>query len=178
MHCRLAREWTRARLDAPLQAEEERQWQAHIADCAACAADQRDAATLQQWVASMPLEEPSANFDWRLRLRLSKAEREAVAWPLASARRRWRASFEFGTAAAVAAGIVLVAGTWVLQRSAPESPVWNVPMPKDAGGQVIPVSNGAPYGPQPAPSYSYFIQAPPSAADTTAAPHPVSPPER
>jgi len=188
MKCRVAREWLRVRIDAPLEAEVATRLQAHLESCSRCAAEARDVQQLHAWVAELPLALPSANFDWRLRLRLSKAEHDEKP-PLfeTEVERTWP-SFEFWGAAAAAAVVVVAAGLWLLQpspeaglsRSGPHAAVVdNRPARPDAASQLTPVRDGFPVGPQqPLPnSYLLFPQAgPPVPPDTLPAVSPATSP--
>lgn len=179
MKCRVAEEWLRVRCDGPLGAEAERTLRLHLESCPSCAQEARDLDMLHVWVSDLPLAEPSANFDWRLRLRLSKAERE-VAPPLFEGpvlRRRPR--LEFWVSAAAAALVVVVTGLHLLRppdggslsnrsasgRVAESSPVRSYP-----GALVTPVRDGPPVGPQQALPYSSLMfpqqVGPPAPVDT------------
>src|SRR2546428_177331 len=95
MNCRTAKDRALARRDASLPAVEEAALQAHLSHCSRCAELGREMDTVLRWVQELPLQEPAANFDWRLRLRLSRLEQEgfAAAGPQWSERRAWALRF-------------------------------------------------------------------------------------
>jgi hypothetical protein len=138
MHCRTARSWILSRQDAPITADRERELAAHTAICAACATYAGDFATLQEWTAALVVEEPSPQFEWRLKLRLATLEREARrADDGMVPRRSLRHVFEFGGALAAAAAVVVAIG---LSQQEPQTPAPVAP-PASAltGGQVTPL---------------------------------------
>lgn len=181
MRCRTARACILQRRDAPLAPAVETSLAAHRSECGACDAFARDLENLGRLLADLPAAEPSPNFDWRLKLRMARLEREPLPqWVEPRRRWRWASGFEFGVAAAVAASLVIFVGTRVAPPHQPTSPSrsavdWGVPAPLHAGGQVRPVSYPAPIGPQPAPSHSEYFDRPDSSggvgrADSNRAP--------
>jgi hypothetical protein len=174
MLCRSAKKSILLQRDVALAPEAERSLRAHLAVCAACSVYARDLGTLGRWAAELPLAQPSESFDWRLRLALSRAERDAATLATVSPRLRRRAVLEFGGAAAVATAAVVVLGA-LLFTNGPQEPtqpvamVRSVPGPERSDGRVIPVSDGAPIGPQLAPSYSYFMPTAVTSTDTSSA---------
>jgi hypothetical protein len=165
MKCREAKEWVLAGSDIPLVAETERALRAHLESCVACATEAQDMQRLRSWIADLPLEEPSPQFDWRLRLRLSKAEHE-MAPPLFEPEvRRLAPRLEFWSAAAVAAAVVLAVGLFALrpQPAGPEGrlvehspevrPIVGPPMP---AAEIMTVRDGPVFGPQKPIPDSYF----------------------
>jgi len=135
---------------------------AHVVACVACAAYASDLELLHTWVASVPPAEPSANFDWRLRLRLTKADAGDVPPLFDDVPGPHLGWVHFAVSAAAAAVLVVAVGTHFRpsQPSAlPESGLaHSVSAPASGAGRLYPVSDGTPIGPQPAPSYSYFMQ--------------------
>jgi hypothetical protein len=104
--------------------------QSHLRTCAGCAAAAAEVPRLRTWLQDMPSDEPSAQFDWRLRLRLSQATRESHPW--ATMPRRWwelPAGVQFATSTALAAVLVLAVGFW---WSRPRNPVTAV-----GGGSTV-----------------------------------------
>jgi len=169
MQCRKAEQWIMARREAPLAPGHEQRLQQHLAACTACARCAGDQNGIDRLLASAPLAEPSESFEWRLRLAISKAEREALVAPATPAWPRFgRASLQFGGAALAAGLAVLIGGTWLRPDSRPAPSVSTLstgsfpvsPVP----AQVTPLSDGAPIGPRPGPSYSYFIESAPAPA--------------
>ena len=140
MHCRTARAWILSRHDAPLAPEREHELTAHTAACTACATHAADFATLARWTASLAVEEPSPQFEWRLKLRLAAVERESrrVEDAVPAARRGWRTAFEFGGALAAAAAIVVAIGL-SSSRQGSSSPAVTPPSSTLTGGQVTPL---------------------------------------
>jgi hypothetical protein len=169
MKCRKAEQWILARREAPLAPGHELRLQQHLAACRSCAGYAGDQSSIDRLLVNAPLAEPSESFEWRLRLAISKAEREALvtaatpAWP-----RFGRTSLQFGGAALAAGLAVLIGGTWLMPDSRPVSSPsamssGSLTVSPNRDGQVTPLSDGAPIGPRPGPSYSYFIQSPPPA---------------
>ena len=162
MKCRAVQRLLRGAHDEPLPPQTDAELRGHLVHCPPCAAYARDLELLHTWVTAVPPAEPSATFDWRLRLRLAKAEAgempplfESVAAP----RRGW---LEFAVGAAAAAVLVVMAGIHYQPQDsgvvADSKPGHSISASPSGLGRVYPVSDGRPYGPQPAPSYSYFIQ--------------------
>lgn len=182
MNCRAAREWARMRRDLPAGAEGEHVFRAHVSECARCAAYAADCEQLTALVGAAPLAEPSSNFDWRLKLRLSKLERDGAPPLFDAPPARTRPQLEFWGAAAAAAMVVVAVGLATLR---PETSTMPVPtsrsiartMPIDAGAQVRPVASGRVVGPQAPLSYSsFFVEEPaaPVAPADSAAPTPMA----
>jgi hypothetical protein len=134
---------------------------AHLGTCARCADYARDLELLHEMVQELPAAEPSAAFDWRLRLRLAKADAGELP-PLddrePAPRRSW---WQFGFSAAAAAVLVVVVG--LRFEAEPDAGIPGPAVNRSVGtspsgaGRVFPVSDGRFYGPLPPPSYSYFI---------------------
>lgn len=181
MKCRVAREWMRARIDQSLTPEVGGALDAHLDSCSRCAAEARDLEQLGGLLGELPLAEPSANFDWRLRLRLSKAEPGEVSLFAAERRRAWP-RLEFWGAAAAAALVVVATGLYLL-RAPSDAPaprglstpavVDNRPRP-EAGSLLTPVRDGPLVGPQRPVPYGHLLfpqqmgpPAPTAAPDTT-----------
>ena len=173
MKCREAREWVVVRCDAPLGAETERALRQHLESCVACASSAEDMQRLRGWVAELPPAEPSPQFDWRLRLRLSKVEHE-VPPPLFEAQaRRLAPRVEFWSAAAAAAVVVVAVGLFALrpqpagpegrlaERPAMTRPIAGPPLP---GPEITAVRDGPVVGPQKPIPDSYFFMFPAPAA--------------
>jgi anti-sigma factor RsiW len=126
-----------------LSAAHEHDLAAHLAGCDACAAEMAAFDTLSRWTAALPVEEPPANFEWRLKLRLARIERQAtrVDWPLESQPRRpWRGAFEFGGALAAAAVVVVWIGAASWRGSTPQAPTPALP-PAPSGGVLTQLRN-------------------------------------
>ena len=175
MNCRAAKEWARLRRDEQNPASEAA-FRAHVRGCDRCAAYGRDFDELGILLASQSEAEPSAAFDWMLRLRLAKIDRgdERARPPLFEVveRRRIGPRLEFWGSAAAAAVIVVAVGLSALR---PASDVGRAPLAQrplstgfesDAGSQIRRVSS-APVGPQqPIPYASFFLAAPAPAASS------------
>lgn len=169
MNCRTARKmfWTYA--DRALADAERRELEAHRSACTPCAESLRELEQAHAWLAELPVAEPADNFDWRLKLRLSKLAAEAApAWNEAR-RFAWRPSLQFAASAAVAAALVLAIGLSVLRLESPSQqlpqpvavrPVPSVPLfvpGAGAGARVEPLSSGSPVlQPLPMPYRSLF----------------------
>jgi anti-sigma factor RsiW len=164
MRCGTAREWTRRRRDGELAAAERRALDAHLAGCARCGAYAADMDVLGRLTAALPVEEPPANFEWRLKLRLARIEREStpVEWPQA-ARRGWRGAFEFGGALAGAAAVVLLVGLPALQSPDSQRPAPTTLHRPSGSGVVTPLRS---FGPQPPVSSSLFLVPTPADSST------------
>jgi anti-sigma factor RsiW len=171
MKCREAKKWILVGRDTRLGVETERALRAHLDSCAECAARSAEHDMLRAWIADLPLAEPSAQFDWRLRLRLSKAE-HGIAPPLFEPEpRRLAPRVEFWSAAAAAAAVVLAVGLFALRPQpatpdgrlvvdrTPARPLVGPPVPT---AELTAVRDGPSFGPQkPIPdSYFYLFPAP------------------
>jgi len=91
---------------------------AHLGACSSCTEAAAEVKRLRSWLHELPVEEPSAQFDWRLRLRLARASKSEPA-----TRSRWasRAPMQFAASMAAAAVVVLAVGLiWTRDRG-PES---------------------------------------------------------
>jgi hypothetical protein len=110
MNCRTAIDCALARRDAPLPAADETELQEHLSRCESCALEARQLDTALAWATDLPVAEPSEGFDWRLRLRLSKLEREPVDATPAPWRLQARWPLQFAGSAAAAAALVLALG--------------------------------------------------------------------
>jgi len=190
MNCRTAKDRALARRDTPLSARQEAEWQAHLGACRSCARHWRQMETALGWVGELPIAEPSANFEWRLRLRLSKLEKESSV-PASETRPlaiRWPVQF-LGSAAAAAAvvlalGFLLVPRLASRQGGSPVAPLV-VTAPPGAAPSQTPAFAAAPsrgarleltggrgsIGPRPAPSPEILVPMP---ADSVA-PEPLPP---
>ena len=163
MNCRTAIDRALARRDAPLPASHETELQEHLSRCESCALEARQLDTALTWAAELPVAEPSESFDWRLRLRLSKLEREADGVTAAPWRLQARWPLQFAGSAAAAAALVLTLG-WYLGNSRSKLPTPSTSAPEVRVGTqksqfrpllvqnpargVTPVSQGGvPYGP-------------------------------
>lgn len=76
MNCKRAQELISIHLDAQLDPAGQSRLNGHLEDCPECT---RYLADLQEGLAilrELPLSEPSANFDWNLRLKLQQAQNE------------------------------------------------------------------------------------------------------
>jgi len=117
MNCRSVREqlWSDQGGWSPAAVE------AHVRGCSACAAAAVEVKRMRSWLHQLPIEEPSAQFDWRLRLRLSQASKTGEPMPVD---RSWwtpRAPLQFATSMAAAAVIVLAVGLLWTHSRGPES---------------------------------------------------------
>jgi anti-sigma factor RsiW len=166
MNCRTAKDRTLARQDGPLSAGAESALQAHLSSCGGCALHARELELMHHLLRDLPVSEPSANFDWRLRLRLSKLQQEETEVVPSRGRFAWRWPLQFAGSAAVAAvGVLLIGAFFVYQERTPERVSEQPPHVYQnrsdgivSGLQVSPVRDGAPIGPQPAmPARSFFI---------------------
>lgn len=164
MNCRTARNLVQARHDGTLAAERGSALQAHLHACSACSrlASQFDLA--HQWLRDLPVEQPSDNFDWRLKLRLSQAERETVEAPRAArpaSRRIWTLQFAVSTAAAallvLTTGIALTLHQDGGHGSEDSASLHGSPQPwapssvskaRTAWPRLVPVRAGSPLGPE------------------------------
>lgn len=163
MNCRTARKLVQERHDGTLPAAQGNGLQEHLHLCTVCSrlASQFDLAS--QWLRDLPLEQPSDNFDWRLKLKLSQAERDpvgAVSSDGVPNRRIWTLQFAFSTAAA--AVLVVATGFFLNLRhqrtSSQETQPWAEVTPSWAPGsgdaarsawpRIVPVRSGAPLGPE------------------------------
>jgi hypothetical protein len=167
MRCREARERVLARCDGPLGADAERELRAHLESCTRCERDARDSERLHALVAETPLDEPSAAFDWRLRLRLAKAERETSGPLFEPVAGRGSGRIEFWGAAAAAAVVVVAAGLYLLrpvarpaatQVTTRSAPVEISPVRQSPGSRITLVRDGAPIGPQQPIPYHFLLQ--------------------
>ncbi len=131
----------------------------HLESCDGCARLERQTRLAAGWLHDLPDAEPSANFEWRLKLRLSQLERDPATLPL-PARRSWALPFVLSTAAA--ATLVLVFG-WSMANRSHETPLVEVqsnspslarwsPAPAERGSvswpRLVPVRAGVPLGPK------------------------------
>jgi anti-sigma factor RsiW len=82
----------------------------HLESCPACASLASDLQESLRLLRALEEEGPSESFDWRLRLRLSRAGTEAAGDPFALPGRRWRWGLKFGLSTAVVATLVVAAG--------------------------------------------------------------------
>lgn len=169
MRCGRARAAIQTACEAPLAPPQAQELESHTANCPACASYAQDFATLSQWTAELPIVEPPANFEWRLKLRIAQAEREATgalaAMPVAP--RRFRAAFEFGGAFVVAAAVVVAVGVSMWRGQTPTSPSSSLPPAPAAAGRVTPLRDS---GPQPSGGRDVMWVADSLAADSLAAP--------
>lgn len=164
MNCRHARNLVQARHDTSLPPRQESELQAHLDVCPSCTRLARSEALCSRWLQELPASEPTANFEWRLKLRLAALDRPL---PLPAPGRGpapWLWPFVVSTAAA--AVLVLTVGlVWNGRRAATaptmvaaetsDSPAlrpW-APNPADTGARLgwprlVPVRAGAPLGPE------------------------------
>jgi hypothetical protein len=164
MNCRTARKLVQARHDGTLTAERGSALQGHLHACFTCSrfASQIDLA--QQWLRDLPLEQPSESFEWRLKLRLSQAEREERKPALVASspnRHIWTLQFVVSTAAA--ALLVLSTGFVLSQRQdvtespggtarvSPPPSTWapsSLAQQRTGWPRLVPVRAGSPLGPE------------------------------
>lgn len=165
MNCRIVRRLVEARDESRLSQGERAALDAHVSACRVCQRLRRREQMLSQWLEELPVAEPAANFEWRLRLRLAQLEHELPALaPVPAGRRRWVLPFALSTAAAAA--VVLAVGLGVrgyrdaargggVAMAGKASPVglapWT-PSPPVALGttwpRLVPVRAGTPLGPE------------------------------
>lgn len=171
MNCRRARDlfWTFD--EATVADRDRRQVATHRAQCTLCAEYMRDLEQARTWLRELPVAEPPENFDWRLKLRLSKLGDEALPPWRETRRFAWRPSMQFAASAALAATVVLAVGLSVFRSNPqpesgderpivqqPAGPVVDFPPGAGFGSRVEPVSSGRPIGPQlPIPNSSLFL---------------------
>jgi hypothetical protein len=142
---------------------------AHLSACEPCARHVNELGVMQRLLTDLPLVEPPAHFDWRLRLRLSKALSEAAVPAVAARRSMWNGPLQFATSAAAAAVVVLVVGYAFLRPQPAATPGHSssglAPVQTLGGSRLRPVGQGLPIGPAPvAPPQSFFLNDTPSAA--------------
>ena len=115
MNCRIAKRMT-LEFDASRAADTiPAALRTHLEECSDCARLQRQSSLAASWLRDLPEAEPPANFDWRLKLRLSQLERDpAAAEPLPAPRRSWALPFVMSSAAA--ATLVVVFGWMAANR--------------------------------------------------------------
>ena len=129
----------------------------HLRTCGPCAAAASEVQRLQSWMFELPAEEPSAQFDWRLRLRLAQAAQEARSGLLEATSRRfaWRTPIQFVTSAAVAALVVLAVGMiWTRSRG---------PVTVPSSGSIVVQTPGTPLRSGPGPDVVQVRGGPPPA---------------
>ncbi len=129
MNCRSVRDCLVDQWDQPDALQHNDVLQGHLQQCASCQQIASEYARSHQLLQGLPEEEPSENFEWRLRLRLNQVDKEEtvdpggqidmpgeiVALPAVSAADRGRWSIQFVGSAAAAAVIVTAVGFFVLQ---------------------------------------------------------------
>ncbi len=174
MKCRSVQQLLRGERDAGTEPRRRAELQAHLAECAECTAYQRDLELLHAWIRETPPAEPSAAFDWRLRLRLARADAGEIP-PLFDAEPGTRHGWlQFAASAAAAAVLVVAVGLRIQpvkdDRGMETAPARTVSLGPDGGGRIFPVSDGASFGPQPALSYSYFLRDSAAAVPADSAP--------
>lgn len=111
MQCATARSWMQLRRDTTLSAAQERELDQHVTACGHCAAFAREEHVLDGWLQQTPVEEPAANFEWRLKLRLAQLEREGRTPAMPVRGSHWRPWAQFGGAMATAALLVVAVGS-------------------------------------------------------------------
>ena len=164
MNCRSSRKWTRLRRDAEPAPQQELAWQTHLAQCASCAEDAGVAERLASLLHAQPVAEPSAQFDWRLKLRLSKLERDGLPplYDLEPDTSR-TARLQFWGAAVAAAIAVVVVGLSALHprelqtTAGSSSRTPSAEFVGDQRGLVRPIASVQPIGPQQPLPYAYFV---------------------
>ncbi len=95
--------------------------EAHLGGCSACAEAAAEVHRMRSWLHELPVEEPSAQFEWRLRLRLSQASETGDALPAARSPWTLRAPLQFATSMAAAAVVVLAVGLLLTRSQDPAS---------------------------------------------------------
>jgi hypothetical protein len=139
MRCGTARSWIEERRDAELGAARQRELTAHLAGCADCAGYARDTQEIGGLLGMAPVEEPSAKFDWVLKLRLARIDREGSA-ELQETTAPSRSWLQFGAAAVVASLAVVAAGTLLFRSPRPDAPS---PVMQVAEPQIVAPQPGA-----------------------------------
>jgi len=163
MQCGIARSWLQSRRDTALSASQQRELDQHVVNCGECAALSRDVRLVESWLEQAPVEDPAANFEWRLKLRLAQVERDSRDLALPARRTIWRPWLQFGGAAAIAALVVVGVGMQVLRSGPAVAPSGGMAFRSAAhGGIVQPLRDAGPGSPSfvgpPVPAaYSYFI---------------------
>ena len=182
MDCRTARKRIETRHDDVHSLGPDAELQSHLADCRRCERLSFDLDQMFAWLGELPEAEPEESFDWRLRLRLARIERERDARVLLgdALPSERRAPLQFAVSAAAAAVIVVAFGLLVVQhrtdrtqqlRTGPApSPVNLVeilPAPAPRGSSLfwprpVPVRAGAPLGPEQASAGPSILGSPES----------------
>ena len=168
MQCGTARSWLQSRRDTTRSAAQERDLNEHLAACGACAAFAREEHVLDGWLQQAAVEEPAANFEWRLKLRLAQLEREGHTPAMPVHGSHWRPWVQFGGAMATAALLVVAIGSLRIPGRTGATPgagvAWNGNTPGGAaqGGLVQPLRDVGPgtpslVGPPVPAAFSYFV---------------------
>jgi len=99
-------------VDGRLKVSEQREVEAHLADCAACRLRVNEFRAVSGLLDELPQIEPSGAFDARVRARVA-------AEPV---KQSWWAAFAPSPRAALAASMLLLATIWIGSRPAPKMP--------------------------------------------------------
>ena len=179
MDCRTARNRIETRHANVPSLERDAELQAHLADCQRCGRMAFDLDQIGAWLRDLPEAQPEESFDWRLRLRLARIERERDARVLLgdALPNERRAPLQFAVSAAAAAAVVVALGLLLAQQRGervlagrPGAGSTTITNPSDVAAirfepaphgsplvwpRPVPVRSGAPLGPErasPAPS--------------------------
>ena len=168
MDCRTARKRIETRHEDVPSLGPDAELQAHLADCQRCERLAFDMDQIFAWLGELPEAQPEESFDWRLRLRLARIERERDARVLLgdALPSERRAPLQFAVSAAAAAVVVVALGLLVVQprtdrtqqvrtgpAPGPSNLVDLLPAPAPHGSSLfwprpVPVRAGAPLGPE------------------------------
>jgi hypothetical protein len=165
MDCRTARKWIETRHNDVPSLGPDAELQAHLGDCQRCERLAFDVDQILAWLGELPEAQPEESFDWRLRLRLARIERERDARVLLgdALPSERRAPLQFAVSAAAAAVVVVALGLLVVQHGTNRTQVRPGPAPTPLvdilperaprGSSLfwprpVPVRAGAPLGPE------------------------------
>ena len=129
MNCRSVREGLVDQWDQPDALQQDKMLQGHLQQCDSCQQIASEYGLSHQLLQQLPEEEPSENFDWRLRLRLNQIDKdgtidqegqlamsgETLSLPESRTADRGRWSMQFVGSAAAAALVVTAVGFLALQ---------------------------------------------------------------
>ncbi len=116
MTCRKARGWIHRHRDGEadpkgcLSDRERLELDRHLESCSACADFARELHAALALLQETLEAGPSESFDWKLKLRLSRAMREIHEYPLETPVRSWWWGVRFAVATGLAATLILVVG--------------------------------------------------------------------
>ena len=158
----------------------------HLQQCDSCQQISAEYSLSHQLLQGLPEEEPSENFDWRLRLRLNHVDKAAELPQVATVQDRSRWSLQFVGSAAAAAIVVMAVGFVVLQPSAPglpdgaalpQSVVQETPQqPESSPAPALQWASQRPGLPNLAPTHPQFLKIVPVSAGVPLCPDPMAQP--